>query len=162
MFLAMLAKLDELGLVGDATAVRSLGCTMAAYMELAADLRNGNFLEDIGGRPPGTFEPEHFDDGILVYANRRGVTLSGPARIEELMAEADGDVPLPTKGTKDPWGWKAAFTKYRKLCSKIGGDYYDITTMSAAQRKQASFANKDPFTKKDIENIKNGMIIHLG
>ncbi|KAI0552862.1 hypothetical protein F4679DRAFT_581369 [Xylaria curta] len=167
MFLSMLAKLDDLGLVGDATAVKSLGCTMAMYMELATNLRESDALEEDydsdESSPEGRkFQPDSYDDAILSYANKRGVTLRGPDDIEETIAKANGDVKLPAKNAKDPWGWTAALKKYKKdQGGKIGGDRYDITTMSSAERKEASFDNKDPFTKKDMDAIKKGMVMSM-
>ncbi|KAI1295809.1 hypothetical protein F5Y03DRAFT_399149 [Xylaria venustula] len=174
MFLAMLAQLDGLGLVGDATAVQSLGCTMAMYMDLASIMRSANVISDEPRKEytnKTRFQPDYFEDAVLTYANRRGVTLQGPDDIEELMAQADGDIELPEKGDKDPWGWKAAFKKYAKDhgrsrssrgAAKIGGDDLDITTWSPAERKSASLTKKDPFTKKDIEALKNGLILSPG
>ena len=171
MFLAMLAQLDEEGLVGDATAVQSLGCTMAMYMELASVWRRMNVLED-DRRKKYTkklkFQPDHPEDAVLTYANKRGVTLQGPDDIEELMAHAVGDIELPGKGAKDPWGFKAALTSYVKHqgisrngrgTPKIGGDRYDITTLPSSERKAASFNKKDPFGKKDLQALKNGMVL---
>ncbi|KAI1753656.1 hypothetical protein F4782DRAFT_64443 [Xylaria castorea] len=166
MFLAMLAQLDELGLVGDATAVKSLGCTMAMYMALASDMRKCNALEDYPRDKPKTaakkFQPDYFDDAVLAYANKRGVMLRGPEDIEEVIAEAIGDVNLPAKKAKDPWGWKADFKKYTKSQGgKIGGDHHDITTWSSAERKEASFDKKDPIRKKDIDALKQGLIMQI-
>ncbi|KAI1745475.1 hypothetical protein F4680DRAFT_402285 [Xylaria scruposa] len=161
MFLSMLAQLDDLGLVGDATAVKSLGCTMAMYMVLANDLRKADALDaDDDDESSTGFQPDSFDNAVLSYANKRGVTLRGPKDIEEIIAEADGDVELPAKKAKDPWGWKAGFKKYTKG-RKIGGDHHDITTMSSAERKEASFDKKDPIKKKDMDAIKKGMVMQM-
>ncbi|KAI0804956.1 hypothetical protein GGR55DRAFT_308713 [Xylaria sp. FL0064] len=171
MFLAMLAQLDSLGLVGDGTAVHSLGCMMAMYMELASQMREGNILDDDDGKPYTSklkFQPDYLEDAILTYANKRGVTLRGPKDIEELMAQAVGDIELPRKDDKDPWGWKAALKKYTKHqghsehhlgAPKVGGDHYDITTWPSSERKAASFDKKDPFSKKERDAIKEGLII---
>ncbi|GAP83729.2 putative ribosomal RNA large subunit methyltransferase H [Rosellinia necatrix] len=187
MFLAMLAQLDGEGLVGDATAVQSLGCTMALYMSLAHDLRRDGFLRErpraaaaaaAAARGGSKFRPDRFDDAILTYANRRGVTLSGPDAIEELTAEAVGDVALPAAApaARDPWGWKAALARYvrgdgappkigsGRAVAAVGGDAYDITTWSPAQRKAAAFGNKkkDPIAKSHLEALKQGMVLQMG
>ncbi|KAI0454401.1 hypothetical protein F5B21DRAFT_475259 [Xylaria acuta] len=166
MFLSMLAQLDNLGLVGDATAVKSLGCTMAMYMALASQMRAFDALEDDSpdesSTEAGKFQPDSFEDAILSYANKRGVTLRGPDDIEEIIAEAVGDVKLPSKNAKDPWGWKAALKKYTKdRDGEIGGDHYDITTWPSAERKAASFDKKDPLSKKDIDALKQGLIMQM-
>ncbi|KAI0517226.1 hypothetical protein F5B22DRAFT_114280 [Xylaria bambusicola] len=173
MFLAMLAQLDEAGLVGDATAVKSLGCTMAMYMLLASNMRRLNVLKDEPRKRYTSklkFQPDYFEDGVMAYVNRRGVTLRGPEEIEELMAAAKGDIELPKKGNKDPWGWKVALKAYTKdrgvpryiivgSRPKIGGDRYDVTTIPSSERKAASFTGKDPFSKKELEALKDGMIL---
>ncbi|TRX97418.1 hypothetical protein FHL15_001696 [Xylaria flabelliformis] len=163
MFLSMLAQLDDLGLVGDATAVKSLGCTMAMYMVLANNLRKSSALdEDDSDGSSTAFQPDCYDNAVLSYANKCGVTLRGPKDIEELIADADGNVKLPSKNAKDPWGWKAEFKKYTKnQGGKIGGDRHDITTMSSAERKAANFDKKDPIKKKDMDAIKKGMVMQI-
>ncbi|TGJ79983.1 hypothetical protein E0Z10_g8783 [Xylaria hypoxylon] len=171
MFLAMLAQLDDLGLVGDATAVKSLGCTMAMYMALTSRMRAQNVINDEKREEYTSemkFQPDYFEDAILTYANKRGVTLCGPDDIEELMAQAVGDVELPGKEDPDPWGWKAALKAYVKEhgtsrsergAPRIGGDYHDITAWSSTQRKEASLTKKDPMAKKDIDAIKAGLVV---
>ncbi|KAF2968453.1 hypothetical protein GQX73_g5074 [Xylaria multiplex] len=171
MFLAMLGQLDGLGLVGDATAVKSLGCTMAMYMVLASTMRARNIINEEPREEYTSemkFQPDYFEDAILTYANKRGVTLCGPEDIEELMAQAVGTVELPEKKDPNPWGWKAELKKYVKNhgiskssrgAPKIGGDCYDITTWSSAERKASSFNKKDPFSKKELDSLKAGMVL---
>ncbi|KAI0443179.1 hypothetical protein F4803DRAFT_334690 [Xylaria telfairii] len=166
MFLAMLAQLDGLSLVGDVTAVKSLGCTMAMYMSLASVMRGYSALdsdsEDESSAEAGTFHPDRFEDAILSYANKRAVMLCGPEDIEEVIAKADGDVRLPAKNAKDPWGWKAALKKYTKKQGKtMGGDKYDITAWTSAERKESAFDGKDPLKKKDIDALKKGLVMTI-
>ncbi|KAI3319180.1 hypothetical protein HD806DRAFT_510258 [Xylariaceae sp. AK1471] len=174
MFLAMLAQLDYLGLMDDATEVKSLGCTMAMYIALVAEMRNYSAL---GGDPRKAYtgtkalQPDYFEDAILSYANKRGITLRGPKDIDELVAEAVGEVELPQKNAKDPWGWNAQFKKYKKDyvgisfhgkgASQIGGDGLDITTWSPAERKAASFDKKDPVGKDGIDALKKGLVMRM-
>ncbi|XXG97885.1 hypothetical protein Hte_004199 [Hypoxylon texense] len=175
MFLNMLAQLDEKDLVGDATEVKSLGTIMAVYLTVASEMRaQFGILEHNGKKGTKKFKPECFDDAVLSYANQRGVTLQGPSDIDELTAKLNGDVELPKKGTKDPWGWKAALTKYtnrfggitsmmaKRHGSGIGGDAMDLTTWTSAERKAASFDKKDPLGKREMDAIKKGMVIQLG
>ncbi|KAI0874957.1 hypothetical protein GGS24DRAFT_321611 [Hypoxylon argillaceum] len=175
MFLAMLAQLDALALVGDATAVQSLGCTMAQYMALASTMRSLNALGSAPRRAYGArrvFQPDYFDDAVLAYANARGVTLRGPADIEEVVADAVAEVALPASGARDPWGWRAALAAYRAKHAaatmwkpngprKIGGDAYDITTWESSERKAAAFDNKDPLKKRDIDALKEGLVMQM-
>ncbi|KAI0845210.1 hypothetical protein F5Y00DRAFT_246680 [Daldinia vernicosa] len=170
MFLDMLAQLDGLNLVGDATDVKSLGTIMAIYLKIASDVRSiGGILEednDEGGRKT-KFQANHFDDAILSYATQRGVTLQGPSDIDEITARLNGEVELPKKNAKDPWGFKAALKIYEKHYGKgkpraIGGDDLDITTWTSSQRKEAHFDHKDPLGKREIDALKKGMVMQLG
>ncbi|KAI1449282.1 hypothetical protein F5Y02DRAFT_370981 [Annulohypoxylon stygium] len=185
MFLDMLARLDDQDLVGDATDVKSLGTFMAVFLKVAPEVREIGIIDSERGDKK-TFEEDHFDDAILSYANQRGVTLQGPEDIDELTANLSGEVDLPRKGVKrdeqkdkrgkgkdgkDPWGWNIKLKKYKSMYKKenngnvgIGGDSLDITTWSSSQRKQASFARprRDPLGKREIEAIKNGMVMQLG
>lgn len=141
MFLDMLARLDSQGLVGDATDVKSLGTIMAIYIHIVPGLREVGILDGDDEKAGNVFQPEHFDNAILSYANKRGVTLQGPKNIDEITANLTGDVELPGNGASDPWGWKAKLKKYekryagsapytgRKKTSAIGGDALDITTV---------------------------------
>jgi len=169
----MLAQLDDLGLMGDGTEVKSLGCTMAMYIALAAEMREFGVLGRSRRKYTGkkALQPDFFDDAVLSYANKRGVTLRGSPNIEELVADLVADVELPQKNAKDPWAWKAEFKKYEKMyagvapyvkaTASIGGDSLDITTWSAAQRKQASFDKKDPIGKASMDAIKKGLVMQL-
>ncbi|OTA93996.1 hypothetical protein M434DRAFT_395065 [Hypoxylon sp. CO27-5] len=172
MFLDMLAQLDNQGLVGDATDVKSLGTVMAMYLKIAPSMREMGALEGARGNKK-KFKVDYFDDAILSYANRRGVTLQGPRDIDELTANLDGEVELPKKGAKDPWRWTAELKKYEEHYGRptgpksqkktsIGGDALDITTWTSAQRKEASFDHKDPLGKREIDAIKKGMVMQLG
>ncbi|KAI0376558.1 hypothetical protein F5Y04DRAFT_266047 [Hypomontagnella monticulosa] len=174
MFLDILAQLDNRDLVGDATDVKSLGTVMAMYIYIASRLREVGILDGDDEEDNKTFEPHRFDDAILSYANKRGVTLQGPKNIDELTANLSGEVELPEKGASDPWGWKAELKEYeeqyagltgsmgRKKTSVIGGDALDITTWTSAERKAASFDHKDPLGKREIDALKKGMVMQLG
>ncbi|KAI0879873.1 uncharacterized protein GGS22DRAFT_193854 [Annulohypoxylon maeteangense] len=168
MFLDMLAQLDNQDLVGDATDVKSLGTFMAVFLKLVPQLREVGILDGERGNKK-KFAVDHFDDAILSYANQRGVTLQGPEDIDELTADLAGEVGLPKKGKKDPWGWNAELKKYKDMYGKgntgidgIGGDALDITTWSSARRKAANFDHKDPLGKREIDAIKKGMVMQLG
>ncbi|KAI5918765.1 hypothetical protein F4810DRAFT_554932 [Camillea tinctor] len=174
MFLHMLALLDDQGLVGDATEVRSLGCVMAMYMKLAVSVRDMGVLDsDLIVRQGGArkaLQPDHFEEAILTYANKRGVTLQGPPDIDELAAGLDGDLQLPARGAADPWGWKSELRRYTRShgvskgngASRIGGDKYDITTWTSAERKRKSYSRRDPLGRREIDAIRRGLVLQLG
>ncbi|KAL7624539.1 hypothetical protein AAE478_006106 [Parahypoxylon ruwenzoriense] len=176
MFLDMLAQLDERSLVGDATDVKDVGTIMAIHLKVAAGVRDDGILEDEDNGKEGgkKFQPAHFDDAILSYANQRGVTLQGPEDVDELTANLDGNVELPKKGTTDPWGWNASLKQYekkytgltgfmaKKETSGIGGDALDITTWSSSRRREANFERRDPLGRREMDAIKKGMVMQLG
>ncbi|KAI1474121.1 hypothetical protein F4774DRAFT_401622 [Daldinia eschscholtzii] len=173
MFLDMLAKLDDMGLVGDATDVKSLGTIMSIYLVIASEVREVGVLEgededeDDDSVDRKVFRPSEFDEAILSYANRRGVTLQGPKNIDELTANLHGEVYLPKKNAKDPWGFTASLKSYEKQYAKgkrhtIGGDDLDITTWTSSQRKEASYDHKDPLSKREIDALKKGLVMQLG
>ncbi|KAI5864088.1 hypothetical protein GGS23DRAFT_562854 [Durotheca rogersii] len=174
MFLNMLAELDKKSLLGDATDVKSIGTTMAMYLEIMANARASGALEEVKKNTSTKFNPGRSDDAILTYANQRGVTLQGPRDVDELTAGLNGDIELPSAGAGDLWGWKAGLkryeTKYAKVTVyvskkngvRIGGDALDITTWTSAKRKAANFDKKDPLGKREMDAIKNGLVIQLG
>lgn len=123
---------------------------------------------------PFKFNPAQFDDYVVAYANKYGIPLQGLDDIDDIAAECDGTVELPvaTKEAPDPWGFSGALLKYTQdhgtaqpgkgKKAQIGGDRMDITTWSSAERKSYSFSDKDPLGKKEIEAIKQGMVMQLG
>ncbi|KAI0479321.1 hypothetical protein GGR56DRAFT_634442, partial [Xylariaceae sp. FL0804] len=161
MFLHMLATLDNQDLLSDGTEVQNLGCMMAIFTVLAGKWRRQNAIDEDPKRTGKTFQPGAFEDAIMAYADKRGVTLRGPEDIEEARADANGDLELPKKGAADPWRWKAAFKKYLTTFGPVGGDRLDITTMTPAERKKSSFSGKDPLQKKDLDALKEGLIMDM-
>ncbi|USP81136.1 hypothetical protein yc1106_08410 [Curvularia clavata] len=60
---------------------------------------------------------------------------------------------------EDTWGWDKSFQKYKKDHKpKMGGNQYDITKMSKAERKKAAFDGKDPFAGIPDKELKADMI----
>jgi len=114
----------------------------------------------------------NFDGIICAYANKYAIPLVGLDNIDELAAgcETDG-VELPPDGCKtDPFDCVSGFVWYRDNCGrsasgrskpKIGGDEYDITTMSSAERKAQSITGRDPLTKRELKMLKEGRIMQL-
>jgi hypothetical protein len=110
----------------------------------------------------------------LAYAKKYQINLQGPSDLDKLVKSIEevfneGDIELPAPSA-DPWKWAAAHKAYVKEHSegplskkgKIGGENYDITAMTRAERKKHSFNKKDPLGKKELDAIKNGMIMQLG
>lgn len=112
-------------------------------------------------------------DGIIcAYANKYAIPLVGPSNIDELAVACETDgVELPPAGCKtDPFDCVSGFAWYKDHCGrrasarakpKIGGDEYDITTMSSAERKAQSINGRDPLTKRELNMLKEGRVMQL-
>ncbi|KAK6536217.1 hypothetical protein TWF281_000460 [Arthrobotrys megalospora] len=117
--------------------------------------------------------PSSFDNQILAYAKKYDITLSGPKDIAGLIRECEGDtdpeevnLPVPESNngpTADPFGFTKSLKKYKSDHGpQIGGEKLDITTFSSRERKDASYDNKDPLGRREINAIKQGMVFALG
>jgi hypothetical protein len=186
MFLSMLAKLESRDLLKPDSEVKDLGVVMALYIKLFSEYSDGFLGDDFDiseddlseDEPPKkkrskkafSIDLNSFDAYLLAYARKHNVELRGPSNINSLVNDLE-DIDLPAaKG--DPWGWAAALKDYklkngvpsyafRGQYRKIGGDALDITTWSSAERKKHSFDKKDPLGKKEIEALKEGLIMSL-
>lgn len=59
----------------------------------------------------------------------------------------------------DTWGWDKSFQKYKKDHDpKMGGNHYDITKMSRAERKEAAFDGKDPLAGVSAKDLKADLV----
>ncbi|OAR02135.1 hypothetical protein LLEC1_07301 [Akanthomyces lecanii] len=153
MFLDMIARLDREGVMTEAV---NLGTVMALTRRVAS------------------VTPSRFDDYVLAYSKKHDVTLRGPKGLEGFIGECE-EVKLPssTSNKDDPWKCAAACKKYksqhgssagpgpRTAYKGIGGDHYDISSWMPANRKQASFSGKDPFTRAMIDGVKKGLVMQL-
>ncbi|KUI56209.1 hypothetical protein VP1G_03611 [Cytospora mali] len=170
LFLTMLARLEREQLLEDQSPdIKNLGLIMTLFIKLASVMCESSLLQEDKQETvkPSKFKftPSDFDAYILAYANKFAITLQGLADLDELLAELDTYATLPPSG-QDPWGWDAALKSYSKDYSTrgkaiIGGDNLDITTWSSAERKQHSFTKKDPLTKKDLDALKSGGVLHI-
>ncbi|KAE8145301.1 hypothetical protein BDV25DRAFT_133908 [Aspergillus avenaceus] len=109
----------------------------------------------------GLLGPDSEACKILAYAKKYNIQLQGPSDLDKKLEDLEG-ADLPPPGD-DPWGWSAILKEYEKngygRKPKIGGDRYDITAMSSADRKSSSFENKDPLGPKERADIKKGLIL---
>jgi hypothetical protein len=162
----MLAFFESKNMLSETSEVKDLGLIMGLFIKLARDVREYNLLES-------DEKFERFDDYVLAYATKFGITLRGPKDIDELAAECNGTVKLPvaTAAKPDVWSVYTAINNFKKAYggslgprspAKIGGDHYDITAMSSAERKDAAFDKKDPLSKELIQALKNGLPISHG
>lgn len=118
------------------------------------------------------FAAGNFDGIVLSYANKYAIPLAGPPDIDNISAEVEtDDVELPPVGVKeDPFDLKKAHKSYVKKHGRcdgprskpvVGGDSFDITTMSPKERKECSFTGKDPLSKKELKMLKEGMVMQM-
>jgi hypothetical protein len=185
LFLSMLATLERENLLAKDSEIKSLGMIMAVFMTLPNDSRPYGLLEEskqesIGpAKDKKKWNPHSFDNQILAYARKYDIDLVGPHDIAIAISEADGnaDLPVPASNTgkADPFNFTKGLKAYKSQCggitgflagkkakTSIGGDALDITTWTSAERKRKSFDKKDPLGKKELDAIKNGMVMSLG
>ncbi|KDN65805.1 hypothetical protein CSUB01_04988 [Colletotrichum sublineola] len=167
LFLATLARLEREGVLAPDSEVKDLGHVMAGMLKVAAVFRGYSLLEHgtrvrKSKKRPFPYAEDSFDNYVAAYAKKHGITLRGVPGLKDLLVNVDDSVELPNEEHgDDPWGWQAAFSEYKKG-RDIGGDNLDITSWTSAERKRAAFNKKDPLGKKEIDAIKNGMVMMLG
>ncbi|KAJ5815648.1 hypothetical protein N7474_007425 [Penicillium riverlandense] len=161
MFLSMLATLGRNGLLKEESEVKNLGMIMGLYIRIGFD---------------DTLDFDNLSARVFAYATKNNIKLGGlkklQSRVDDLQAEVD-KITLPASEAKnnDPWDWKKLLNSYEGYSgdipvyaikpNKMGGDGCDITTWSSAKRKKHSFDNKDPLGKKEMDAIKQGMVMQL-
>ncbi|KAL2267981.1 hypothetical protein VTJ83DRAFT_2827 [Remersonia thermophila] len=174
-FLAILARLERDSRLGLDSEVKNLGLIMSLYVTIARTWQEVGLFENgkeetvelaavDGSSVQYTFNMDDYEDYILGYAARHSIRLPD---IEQPTQEAAEMLPVPSK--EDPWNTASAFLEYEKMYGKtdgrrppaIGGDKCDITTWSSAERKAASHNGRDPLSKKDLEMLRNGMLLML-
>ena len=139
-------------------------------------------ITPIGPKPDKKqYRADRFDAHILAYADKYAIPLVGPHRMARLVDDIRGstedaaDLPVPDSNADekaDPFGWGKALKKYKAdhACSpmqtgrtsdknKIGGDFYDITTWSSAERKKHSYDKEDPISRTLISKLEQGEIM---
>ncbi|KAK4098436.1 hypothetical protein N658DRAFT_488487 [Parathielavia hyrcaniae] len=186
LFMSMLAQLEGKKLLSKDSEIVNLGLVMALFMDLARSVRDYGLLEESNEESLGPakekkhWEPHAFDGQILAYARKYDIDLVGPHNIDETVAAADGDADLPAEGSvggkADPYGFAKALKKYKTqrggICAfltgtkssktPIGGDNLDITTWTSAKRKSKAFDKRDPLGKKEIDALKEGLVLSIG
>ncbi|KAK1453604.1 hypothetical protein CMEL01_05263 [Colletotrichum melonis] len=169
LFLTTLARLEREGVLAADSEVKDLGCVMAGMLKVASALRGFDLLQNEtvhkeSKKRPFPFTAEKFDSYVAAYAKKHGITPKGVPGLKALIEGLDNEeeeLPTAEEHGEDPWGWADALASYKKG-RKIGGDDLDITSWTPAKRKQHAFNKKDPLGKKEIDAIKNGMVMMLG
>lgn len=186
----MLATLERENLLAKDSPIQSLSLVMALFLSWAQNSRRYGILdeskqESIGAaKDKKKWYPHAFDSQVLAYARKYEIDLVGPHDIDVAIAKVESgdgteDLPAPGSDNKDPFGFTKTLKKYKsefggvtafvagsgpaqKPKSAIGGDALDITTWKSAERKRKAFDNRDPLGKKEIDAIKQGMVMQLG
>ena len=128
-------------------------------------------LSDGPNDPDPKLKFSHAHGNVLAYAKKHGIQLRGPSGIGQLVEDLEDEQDefnKPAAG-QDPWKWAAGLKQYEKDYAgaypgkkrAIGGDNLDITTWSPAERKESSFDGKDCFSKKEIDQFKEGLILQF-
>ncbi|KAF9889062.1 hypothetical protein FE257_008039 [Aspergillus nanangensis] len=159
MFLSMLATLKEQKLLQPGSEIKDLAQVMTSWIELIETWEIKNYDEE-------EEEVPDFRAIIWTYAKTHGITLPLESKFTDTLEEV-GELPAG----KDPWRFAAIFKEYQRVHARsyyntgkkarIGGDSLDITTWSSAARKEGSFTGKDPLGKKEMDAIKDGMVLQL-
>lgn len=169
MVLMTISNLEHMGLLKSEPEIKSLGFIMALYIA-KFDCWRQVLIDEPTGRK---FNPDLFDAYLVAYAQKYNVPLKGPPDLDDIINSIDTEkIKLPSCELKDPWGWTKALCEYRKshgynkyiiqMRSKmIGGDRYDITTWSPEERKEHSFTKKDPLAKKELDALKQGLVLEI-
>jgi hypothetical protein len=167
----MLARLERDRRLGPHSEVKSLALIMSLYIKIARSLQDDDLLEEgkeetvelkaaDGSTTTYTFNLAFFDEYILGYAKRHGITLL------DVVVDINDLKDLPIQTAEDPWDTAAAFRRYEKEYGKLrgttaamGGDRFDVTSWASGQRAAASLNKRDPFGKKEIEALKMGLLL---
>jgi hypothetical protein len=170
----MLAQLERQRRLGPNSEVKNLGLIMSIYIKTAKAMQANDLLEDgneetvelkmpDGSTEKYTFDLAKLDEYILGYAERHSIALPDAPQDNEGAAEG-----LPARTAEDPWNTAEAFCQYERNHGKasgpgekpaMGGDRYDITTWTSAERRSASLKKRDPFSKKEIAALKMGFML---
>jgi hypothetical protein len=161
MVLSMLATLQKEGHMKSDSEYKNIGWIIKLYLRLADLLREQSLIdEEPTGKRKGAFKFNvgNFELYLRKYAAEAGINIP-----DDKDAPGDTDVNMPNAEAEDPWNWAKSLAKYTKSYGTgagkkrhIGGDQYDVTTMSSAERKQAAFNKKDPITPAMMKRIKVG------
>ncbi|KAK4150906.1 hypothetical protein C8A00DRAFT_36482 [Chaetomidium leptoderma] len=183
LFMSMLARLERERLLARDSAIKNLGLIMALFMDFARKARRMSQLSSssrqslLPAKSKKKWAPHAFDDHIFAYARKYDIDLVGPYKIDEILANADGDVDLPAPehntGKADPFNFTRNLKRYKEEqggitgwmvftvnpLTPIGGDCLDITSWTSDARKAKHFDEKDPLTKEQIDALKDGGVL---
>ena len=114
--------------------------------------------------------PEYGIEGDCVAWRKEAIAYFEQGKLDTSKALASTELRIATlkddkepgsveKTTKaDKWSWDAKFKAYKRRQGKVGGNHYDITKMSRAQRAEAAFEKKDPLAAISLKDLKADML----
>ncbi|KAK3332601.1 hypothetical protein B0T19DRAFT_457490 [Cercophora scortea] len=186
LFVSTLAHLERENQLSKDSEVKNLGLIMALFLKLVHDHKDYGFFESSRAESIGPakdkkkWSPHRFVDQVVSYAHKYDIAITGPKNAAEMVADCkmDAALPLPESNTAkaDVFGFAKALKNYTNkhggVCAflsprkegattRIGGDYLDITSWTPAERKKHAFNKKDPLGKKEIDAIKEGLVLGL-
>lgn len=151
MFLTMMATLERLDLLKPDSEIKDIGMVMGLAIRLDSYAEDNEGTEDL---------PKY----LHAYAAKHNIILRDVPKDSEpeetVSATGKGSLPEPTAKKNDPWGFAQELKQLRKE-QTLGGDKFDITTMSGPERKKAHFDRKDPLDKKAIKALKEGLVMQM-
>lgn len=102
---------------------------------------------------------------ILGYATKGNIDVSavfGTSAAVQESAESDMHMALPQNPSLDYWKFAKNFKEHKETYGQrktilagpnfLGGDYYDITAMSSAERAEHAFDKKDPMLQDKVRS----------
>ncbi|OOQ88783.1 hypothetical protein PEBR_11429 [Penicillium brasilianum] len=151
IFLTMMATLERLDLLKPDFEIKNIGMIMGLAIRLNAYAVDLESFEDL---------PKYLN----AYAAKHKIVLHDVPKDsgseEPVPATGKGSLSEPTAKKNDPWGFALELKKLKKE-QPLGGDKFDITTVSGPERKSAHFDGKDPLTKQAIKALKEGLVMQL-
>lgn len=151
MFLTMMATLERLDLLKPDSEIKNIGMIMGLAIHLKAYAVDLESFEDL---------PKYLN----AYAAKHKIVLHDVPKDsgseEPVPATGKGSLPKPSAKKNDLWGFALELKKLKKE-QPLGGDKFDITTLSGPERKSAHLDGKDPLTKQAIKALKEGLVMQL-
>ncbi|KAI4723830.1 hypothetical protein E4T49_08445 [Aureobasidium sp. EXF-10728] len=175
MFLTALNRIDQEGELKPDSKYKDLSLVISLWARAADDLGEDveDPLDDSKGKGGDSDLGEYAGFNLLWFryllalAKEASIPIKGVSDVDDKVdawnSQIEGKVTLPPKKA-DRFGWKTKFQKYTKTYGKggkIGGQAFQITKWSRAERKKHAFDKKDPLSDDQIKALENGMVLQI-
>ena len=180
-FLTVISAIDHAGELKRDSKFLDLALVIGYYLEASHDLpAHGIEGECVSWRKEavalfkkGKLDPKKalFGTADRLKALENAPDFNGSVPDEDKDSEATSGKESETSGKKrkrgekskasenDPWQWDAKFKAYKKMQGKsLGGQKYDITKMSRAERADSAFNGKDPLADVSAKDLKENLL----